>query len=164
MYHIIIKNTMEDFIMQYEKIKKFTKLFLDMMFYAGILVLITVPIWLKYAGKMYSSVFAEHYIAMVLIFGISGICGLIIVGELRKMMRTVLCENCFVQENVTSLRKMGKISIVISISYAAKILFIPTPATFVIVLVFFIAALFSIVLSCVFQEAINYKEENDLTI
>ena len=41
---------------------------------------------------------------------------------------------------------------------------IPTPATFVIILTFFIAGLFSYVLSMVFAEAVRYKEENDLTI
>ena len=40
----------------------------------------------------------------------------------------------------------------------------PTPATGIIVLVFFIAALFSKVLAYVFAEAIRHKEENDLTI
>ena len=45
-----------------------------------------------------------------------------------------------------------------------KIFVIPTPATFIIVLTFFIAGLFSHVLSMVFSEAIRYKEENDLTI
>lgn len=150
--------------MQYERIKKFTKLFLDMMFYTGILVLVTVPLWMKYAEKVYSPEFAKYYLPMVIVFLVSGFCGLGIVNELRKMMTTVLSENCFVQQNVTSLRKMAKVSIVISVAFVVKIMFIPTPATFVIVLVFFIAALFSIVLSCVFQEAINYKEENDLTI
>ncbi|MCF2569441.1 DUF2975 domain-containing protein, partial [Mediterraneibacter glycyrrhizinilyticus] len=41
---------------------------------------------------------------------------------------------------------------------------LPTPATFIIILTFFIAGLFSYVLSFVFSEAIRYKEENDLTI
>lgn len=45
-----------------------------------------------------------------------------------------------------------------------KIFFFPTPATFIIIIVFFVAALFSQVLSFVFQDAINYKEENGLTI
>ena len=39
-----------------------------------------------------------------------------------------------------------------------------TAAMMVIVLVFVIAGLFSKVLAMVFDEAIRYKEENDLTI
>ena len=45
-----------------------------------------------------------------------------------------------------------------------KLFFVPTPATGIIILVFFIAALFSQVLADVFEKAVNYKEENDLTI
>lgn len=145
-------------------INKFTKMLLDMMFFMGILVELTIPLWMKAAGDIYSSTFKEHYWIMVIIFAVSGICALIIVNELRKMMKTVLEEDCFVHENVNSLKKMAKVSMVIAITFVVKIFFIPTPATFVIVLVFFIAALFSVVLSLVFQEAINYKEENDLTI
>lgn len=142
----------------------FTKRLLDMMFFTGILVEATIPLWMKVAGNIYSTAFKEHYWLMVVIFAVSGICALIIVNELRKMMKTVVEEDCFVQENVKSLKKMAKVSVVIAITFVVKIIFIPTPATFVIVLVFFIAALFSMVLSLVFQEAIHYKEENDLTI
>ena len=39
-----------------------------------------------------------------------------------------------------------------------------TAAGIVIVIVFFIAALFSFVLAGVFAEAVRYKKENDLTI
>ena len=101
---------------------------------------------------------------MLLIFAASGICGILIINELRKMMRTVVQKNCFVRENIRSLRRMGKESLCISAFCIIKVFFIPTPATMIIVLVFFIAALFSVVLSCVFQEAVNYKEENELTI
>lgn len=150
--------------MEYEKITKFTKTILDFMFFCGIVVLITVPVWMKLVEKYYSDVIKTHYWMMIIIFISAGVNGVIIIGELRKMMRTVLEQNCFVQNNVHSLRIMGKLSILISAVFCVKVFFVPTPATLIIILVFFIAALFSIVLSCVFQEAIDYKKENDLTI
>lgn len=39
-----------------------------------------------------------------------------------------------------------------------------TVAMAVVILVFIIAGLFSKVLACVFEEAVRYKEENDLTV
>ena len=39
-----------------------------------------------------------------------------------------------------------------------------TVAMGVVILVFVIAGLFSKVLACVFEQAVQYKEENDLTI
>lgn len=150
--------------MKYERIKKLTKLILDIMFFTGIIVLLTLPIWLRFAGTHYSKDIEIHYLAMLIVFAVSGLNGLLIVNELRKMMKTVLEANCFVEDNVKSLRRMAKYSLVISIFFFIKVLLVPTPATLIIILVFFIAALFSVVLSCVFQEAVNYKDENDLTI
>lgn len=59
---------------------------------------------------------------------------------------------------------MASLSLVIAAAFIIKIFLVPTPATAVVVLVFFIAALFSQVLANVFAEAIRYKEETDLTI
>lgn len=150
--------------MNYEKIKKFTKLILDIMFYSGIVVLITLPVWLKLAGKHYSQVIEEHYIIMLITFAAAGLGAIFIIRELRIIMHTVVEQDCFVRENVTSLRKMSKLSLCICVAFIIKLFFVPTPATLIIVLVFFVASLFSVVLSCVFQEAIDYKEENELTI
>ena len=150
--------------MKYERIKKLTKLILDIMFFTGIIVLLTLPIWLRFAGTHYSKDIEIHYLAMLIVFAVSGLNGILIVNELRKMMKTVLEVNCFVEDNVKSLRRMARYSLVISIFFYIKVLLVPTPAILIIILVFFIAALFSVVLSCVFQEAVNYKDENDLTI
>ena len=150
--------------MKYERIKKLTKLILDIMFFTGIIVLLTLPIGLRFAGTHYSKDIEIHYLAMLIVFAVSGLNGILIVNELRKMMKTVLEANCFVEDNVKSLRRMARYSLVISIFFFIKVLLVPTPATLIIILVFFIAALFSVVLSCVFQEAVNYKDENDLTI
>ena len=85
----------------------FTKVLLDVMFYSGILVtaslpftlkLVTasLPFTLKLAGKYYSQDFAEHYIPMLAVFLVSGVCGLVIVYQLRKMIRTVIARDCSV--------------------------------------------------------------------
>ena len=79
-------------------------------------------------------------------------------------MHTVLHESCFVYENVKSLNHMSITSLCIIVMFILKLIFNPTPATAVIILTFFIAALFSRVLAHVFAQAISYKEENDLTI
>lgn len=142
----------------------FTKYFLDFMFFAGILVEITLPFTLRMAGKYYSAEIGRQYIPMLIIFGISGICGLVIVFCLRKMMRTVTEKNCFVSENTRSLKVMGRVSLLIAALFLVKSALIPTPASFIIVLTFFIAGMFSHVLSLVFEEAVRFKEENDLTI
>ncbi len=146
------------------KSAKFTKIVLDIMFYGGLVVLFTLPISLKILGRYYSEKILDYFILLFIVFGICGIFGILIICELRKMMKTVLLENCFVYDNVASLKKMTVFSAVIAAVTIVKLFILPTPATAVIVLVFFIAALFSKVLAHVFEKAVNYKEENDLTI
>lgn len=143
---------------------KFTKMLLDFMFFGGILVFITLPYTLKLFGKYYSALINKYFLLMLLIFGAAGIFGILIISQLRKMMKTVLAESCFIYENVKSLNRMAVFSLCIVVLFILKLFFIPTPATGVIILVFFIAMLFSEVLSHVFAQAVKYKEENDLTI
>ena len=150
--------------MDQKRIIIFTKYLLNFMFYSGILVAVSLPYTLKLAGNYYSSDFAEHYISMLVIFFLSGVCGLLIVWRLKKMITTVLVRICFVDSITISLKVMGKSAFVIAVLFIIKVFILPTPATFIIILTFFIAGLFSHVLSMVFSEAVRYKEENDLTI
>ena len=68
------------------------------------------------------------------------------------------------QENVASLRKMGNWSFFIALMSAVRSVVYLTIAMGVVIFVFVIAGLFSKVLAYVFEEAVRYKEENDLTV
>ena len=87
-----------------------------------------------------------------------------VIYELRRMFKSVLDDNCFIHENVTSLRRMGTYSFFIALITSCRLFLYLTPAVIVVILVFVIAGLFSKVLSKVFDKAVTYKEENDLTI
>lgn len=50
-----------------DKLTLTTKLLLDFMFYAGILVTITLPLSIKFYGR-YNSYFANNYIPLILLF------------------------------------------------------------------------------------------------
>lgn len=144
-------------------VTKITKGILDFMFYAGILVCLTLPVSLRFVGAYFPH-YAIFYIPMLILFLISGIFAILIIWELRSMFRTVLNGDCFVKENVRSLKRMGNDSFCIAAVSAVRLLIVITPATLVIILVFIIAGLFSKVLSNVFNQAVTYKLENDLTI
>jgi len=140
-----------------------TKYLLDFMFYAGIAVTATLPLGVKLIGARFPHLI-EHYEESVIIYFVLGIAALVLVRELRKIFRTVLAEDCFVQENVESLRKMGNWSFIIALMSVVRSIVYFTVAMSVVILVFVIAGLFSKVLSYVFEEAVRYKEENDLTV
>ena len=63
-----------------------------------------------------------------------------------------------------SLDKMSIYSFCIALITACRLFIYITPAVFIVILVFVIAGLFSKVLARVFDKAITYKLDNDLTI
>ena len=140
-----------------------TKLILDIMFYGGILVTATLPLSLKWIGE-YLLRIQENYAASLIVYFVLGVSAILLLNELRKIFRTVLTEDCFVTENVVSLRRMGSISFFIALMSVVRGIVFMTMAILVVILVFVIAGLFSKVLAYVFEEAVRYKEENDLTI
>jgi len=140
-----------------------TKYLLDFMFYAGIAVTVTLPYIIRKIGELLPRL-VEHYEETVTIYFALGIAALVLVRELRKIFRTVLAEDCFVQENVISLQKMGNWSFFIAVMSVVRSIVYMTVAMGVVILVFVIAGLFSKVLACVFEEAVRFKQENDLTI
>lgn len=149
--------------MKRDTLIKGTKYILDFMFWGGIAVTATLPFSLKLIGEYIPHV-AENYKEAVVIYFVLGIAAVKIMWELRKMFQTVLNKKCFVQENVASLQKMGKWSFFIVLMSLVRTFVYMTIAMGVVILVFTIAGLFSFVLSFVFEEAIGYKEENDLTV
>ena len=145
------------------KIVRITKLLLDFMFYTGFIVTAGVTFVIRVYGN-YNQYFKEYWISLSVIFVISGILALLILSELRKVLKSVQEDDCFIKENVTSLSKMGNYSFLIVIVTSFRIVTYLTPAVLVIILTFLIAGLFSKVLSQVFAAAVTYKLENDLTI
>ena len=145
------------------KLTLFTKVLLDFLFYTGIVVTIFVPfIIIKYGD--YNSYFSQKVPQLSVIFILSGIFAVLIIRELRRMFKSVLQDDCFIQENVKSLNRMGTYSFLIALITCCRLYLYITPAVIIVILVFVIAGLFSKVLSYVFDKAVTYKLENDLTI
>ena len=109
--------------MDQNKITVFTKYFLNIMFYSGILVVLSLPYTLQLVGRYYLPEFERYYWPMLIIYFLSGISGLIIVYQLRRMIRTVIEKNCFVKNNIISLKIMGKVSFLITFLQFIKVFF-----------------------------------------
>ena len=145
------------------KVTKFTKALLDFMLWAGILAAFSLPVFLKILGDYFPE-YRRYYLPLLVFLFLSGIFAVLIIRELRSMFRTVLASDCFVEKNVTSLKRMSVYSFCIAGLTVIRLFLATTPAAMVEVLVFLIAGLFSRVLADVFDQAVTYKLENDLTI
>ncbi len=146
-----------------DRLTVLTKGILDFMFYAGIITTAAVPFIIRFYGR-YNRYFGENIWELSFIFILSGVFAVLIIGELRRIFKTMLNGNCFIMENVKSLRKMGTYSFFIAVITCCRLFLYLTPAVLIVILVFVIAGLFSKVLSQVFEKAVTYKQENDLTI
>lgn len=140
-----------------------TKWILGGLFFLGIVVTATVPLSLWRLGKWMPGV-RRDYGLLVVMYLCLGTMSVLLLQELRKIFRTVLCEDCFVRQNVASLRRMSILSFLIAAVSLGRLILCATIANAILIFVFVIAGLFSRVLSAVFAEAVSYKEENDLTI
>ena len=85
--------------MKENKIAGATKVLLDIMYFVGMVVTLTLPVSFKWYGTVINPFFGEYYIWMVLIFMTAGVFAVLILRELRKMFRTVLADDCFVKES-----------------------------------------------------------------
>lgn len=146
-----------------DRLTLFTKYLLDFLYFAGIFVTATLPFSIRFYGK-YNSYFRNNFYSLLVVLFLSGIFAVLIIHELRKMFLSVIKDDCFIRENVNSLDKMSRYSFCIALITACRLFIYITPAVFIVILVFVIAGLFSKVLARVFDKAITYKLDNDLTI
>lgn len=151
--------------MKKETVAVLTKYLVDIMYFMGMMVTVTLPWSVKLLADFFQfEDFEDRYMEVVSIYFVLGILAVLILGELRKMFRTVLKNDCFVRDNVVSLQRMGTYSFIIAAICLLRLILYTTIAMLTLVLVFVIAGLFSKVLAFVFDKAVDYKLENDLTI
>jgi len=137
---------------------------LDLIFVGGMGILLSLPIALKwYLGLMYTRTSENYYFLLGFLF-ITGILALLVVNEIRKLLKNINKRNPFIRDNVKSLNRIAVSCLLIAACYVIKIIFYNSFLTIIITMVFIITGFFSIILAEVFQQAVIVKEENDLTI
>lgn len=133
----------------------------------GILIWISLPwsvTWLMPRIKPYYAYddFFRWFI-LVLLF-VTGALAIWIVYEIRRFFISINNKNPFIYSNVTVLKRIAISSFIIALAYIVKIVYFPTVLTIVVTMIFIIAGFFCIVLAEVFRQAVDVKQENDLTI
>ena len=137
---------------------------LDLIFIGGIGLLLSLPIALKwYLGLMYTRTSENYYFLLGFLF-ITGILALVVVNEIRRLLKNLNKRNPFIIDNVKSLNRIAVSCLTIATCYVVKIIFYNSFLTIIVTMVFIITGFFSIILAEVFRQAVIVKEENDLTI
>jgi hypothetical protein len=142
----------------------YVKKLLFLILVGGSLIILSLPLSLKwYIGEFRNNNSENYYFLLGLLY-YSGIFCLWIVFEMNKIFKTLNRKNPFMMDNVVSLKKMSIAAFAIAVAYIIKIVFYNSFLTIIITMVFIIAGLFLIILAEVFKQAVEFKEENDLTI
>lgn len=145
------------------KINKLTKVMVDIMFYGGIVCVALVPFLAKLINASYGYE-GVKMIAFTLMLFFSGVCAVYILFNLKQMYKTLIGGNPFVKKNTACLKRMAVACGIITLIYVIKCFWMFSWATVVIVIVFSVGSLFCLTLKNIFDTAIEYKQENDLTI
>lgn len=137
---------------------------LDLVFVGGIGIFLSLPFALKwYLGLMYTRTSENYYFLFGFLF-VTGIFALLVVNEIRKLLKNLNKKNPFIIDNVKSLNRIAISCLLIAACYVIKIIFYNSFLTIIVTMVFIITGFFSIILAEVFRQAVVVKEENDLTI
>lgn len=145
-----------------KSLSNFIEIGLKIIFVVGIIIYLTLPILLNKYVEIFNPIL-NYTVALVVLY-ISGIPALIIIYAFIKMFETLKNDNPFVRENVTYLKIVSVCSLLISIIYIIGMFFIVSIFEIVAIAIFIIAFLGTYVLAELLRRAIEYKEENDLTI
>ena len=138
------------------------KLALQFVFIIGIIIILTLPILLKKYIEYINP--TTPYIPTLILLYTSGIPALIIVWKFIEMFNTLKEETPFIMKNVKNLKITSICSLIISIEYILGVFVTNSIFAIVVIGVFVIAWLGLYILSELLKQAIEYKEENELTI
>ena len=133
------------------------------MFYSGLAVLVLVP-WIINRIKRYSVYINENPLQITVIMMVSGVLAILIVWELKQILKTLVQAEPFITKNAGSLNRIGIYCFLLALTFFIKCIFWLTLATGLIVFIFLLLGMFCLVLKGVFIQAVRYKEENDLTV
>ena len=143
-------------------LSNFIEICLKIVLALGIIIYITLPFLLNMYVELFNPVL--NYTAALIILYVSGIPALIIVYKFIKIFKTLKLDNPFTIENVKHLKVISICSLIISIEYIVGIFFIVSIFEIILIAVFIIVWLGAYILAELLRKAIEYKEENDLTI
>ncbi len=103
------------------------------------------------------------YTVALICWILGSLFGLFILFTLTRMMHS-LQQDPFIRKNVLRLRNMGFAALIMAAITLVVVILYFRPMLFLILTAEVLCALFSLVLRCVFEKAVDYREENALTI
>ena len=151
-------------IMGDKSISKYIKIVLILIFSFGCSVVLFLPLVTKYYIEVLRLDLIEFYIPCLILLYLSGIPMLCIVYQFIALFGSLEKSTPFIMENAKHLKIASWCSEIIAVEYVFGIYVFHSIFTLIITGIFLIAWIGLYILSELFKQAVEYKEENDLTI
>lgn len=132
------------------------------IFVIGIMITITLPFLLRKYQEILDP--ELNYTPALIILYTASVPALTIVYQFTKIFQRIKEDNPFIMENVRALKIISKCSLIIAIEFIIGIFFIASIFEIVLIGVFIIMWIGGYILAELLRKAIEYKEENELTI
>ena len=140
-------------------------LFISLIFLVGMVVYVTLPwlvdLYIDHTAVEISQ--STHRVMISMLYSI-GVPVFITLAMAWLLTMNISRGKSFVKNNVTYLRVVSIASLVIAVLVQFFATFLKSFFPFIITIIFLLLALLSAVFANLFQTAIPYKEENDLTV
>ena len=145
-------------------LSNFIKIILQVFGVLGIVLLIILPWILSYYINAFRLDLADSYIPCLILLYSSAIPMLIIVWQAIKLFDLLKENTPFVMDNVKHLKVASICSGIISGEYLIGIFFMRSVFIVLVAGIFLVLWIGLYIMSELFKQAVEYKEENDLTI
>ena len=140
------------------------KFLLDRIIAVGAIAVVGLPFGLAWGFEHTTWTAGENYCFLLFFLCGTGVLGIGMVFELRQIFRRVNEHNPFQRKNAASLKRIAILALGISVAYMIKTVFYISFLTIIVAMAFLVFGLAGLVFSELFRQAVEVKEENDLTI
>lgn len=132
----------------------------------GTVIVLALPFVVKWMLQYYeiTDYDNQYYITCLCFLYPSGILGLAVLHQARKLLISVNKNQPFVRENVRRIKYVARISAVLCGIYAVGIFFMHSFFVPILFVMFGLIALFFSIFGELFRKAVEYKDDNDFTI
>jgi hypothetical protein len=140
------------------------KYILDAIIAGGAAAVVGLPVLLRWCFENVVWTAGENYWFLLAFLFVTGVLGIDMAFELRRIFLRINVRDPFQRRNAVSLRRIAVSALLISAAYSVKIVFYISFLTIVVAVAFLLFGLAGLVFSELFRQAVEVKEENDLTI
>jgi len=112
----------------------------------------------------HSYVESDVYYSMLMLLFCSGVCAFLILHQSKKILHSINTKNPFTMDTANRIKYISYWCLPIAFIYLVAIIFIPSAFVLLVGLTFLFLAACIFIIAELFYQAVNYKQENDLTI